>query len=107
MRDSVEVFYDSVHPDIFVHIQQPGTLLGSALGAGPNTSEVLLLSTSNALGGYQAAGSLYRGSGYWSLGQNLPQALSDLNVVGDGNSIYIIGGLDIEDGGEVVDTLYK
>lgn len=102
MRDSIEVLYDSSHPDVFVHIQQPGAALASPA---PNTSQVLLLDTATAVNSYTSGGSLYRGSGYWSEGQDLPQALSDLNVVGLGDSIFVIGGLDIE-GTEVVDTLY-
>ena len=86
-----------------MHIQQPGATLS---GAAPNTSQVLLLDTSTSLSGYTQTGSLYRGSGYWAQGEDLPQALSDLNVVGSGDSIYIIGGLDIE-GTEVVDSLYE
>ncbi len=95
--------YDTTYPDVFVHIQQPGAALS---GAAPNTSQVLLLGAATAVSGYTQTGSLYRGSGYWSEGQDLPQALSDLNVVGNGDSIYIVGGLDIE-GTEVVDTLYE
>lgn len=103
MRDSIEVLYDSSHPDIFVHIQQPGSKLS---GPAPNTSQVLLLSTTSSVNGYTDQGSLYRGSGYWSEGQDLPQALSDLSVVGSGDAVYVLGGLDL-DATEVVDTLYK
>ena len=102
MRDSIEVLYDSSHPDVFVHIQQPGAALS---GAAPNTSQVLLLTATTAANGYQQAGSLYRGSGYWSEGEDLPKALSDLSVVGSGDSVYILGGLDI-DGSEVSDSFY-
>ena len=49
-------------------------------GQGPNASQVLLLSSTAEVNGYSSAGSLYQGSGYWGVGQDLPQALSDLNV---------------------------
>lgn len=75
--DTVEVFYDSDHPDVFIHIQSPGAALN---GPAPNSSQVLLLTTTSAVNGYSKAGSLYRGSGYWAQGQDLPQALSDLSV---------------------------
>lgn len=103
MRDSIEILYDSSHPDVFVHMQQPGA---SLTGSAPNASQVLLLTTTTGVNGYTEAGSLYRGSGYWTQGEDLPQALSDLSVVGSGDTIYILGGLDIE-GTEVVNTFYK
>lgn len=97
------MLYDSSHPDVFVHLQNPGASLS---GAAPNTSQALLLTTTSDVSGYTGVGSLYRGSGYWTQGTDLPQALSDLSVVGSGDSIYILGGLDLE-GNEVVDTLYE
>ena len=75
---ATEIFYDSDHPDVFVHIQNPGASLTGV--AAPNASKVLLLSQSTGVNGYANAGSLYRGSGYWAQGPSLPQALSDLNV---------------------------
>ena len=42
-------------------------------------------------------------------GLDLPLALSDLNVVGNGDSVYIVGGLDVQTEGEDVasDSLYR
>lgn len=77
MLDSVEVFYDSDHPDVFLHIQQADA---QPTGAAPNSSQVLLLTTTAAVNGYTSAGSLHRGSGYWGAGENIPKPLSDLNV---------------------------
>lgn len=107
VRDSVEVLYDSDHPDVFLHLQQPGV---QVTGPPPNASQVLLLGSGEAsFNGYTDAGSLYRGSGYWAQGSDLPQPLSDLNVVSNGDSVYIVGGLDVEGGGQdaAVDTLYR
>ena len=78
VRDSVEKLYDSDHPDVFLHLQQAGGNFENI--APPNTTEVLLLASSVAVNGFTNAGSLYRGSGYWGSGPDLPQALSDLNV---------------------------
>jgi len=60
----VEVLYDGDHPDVFLHLQQPGV---EQSGVPPNTSQVLLLgSGDSSLSGCTDAGSLYRGSGYWA-----------------------------------------
>ena len=75
---ATEIFYDSDHPNVFVHIQNPGASLAGVQA--PNSSKVLLLSEDNGVNGYTNAGSLYRGSGYWAQGPDLPRPLSDLNV---------------------------
>ena len=62
---------------MFLFTLEPGVEVN---GQGPNASQVLLMASTAEVNGYRSAGSLYQGSGYWGTGQDLPQALSDLNV---------------------------
>lgn len=74
---SVEVFYDSSHPAVYVHRRDPNEQLA---GAAPNASEVLLLGTANAVSGYSNQGSVSTGGGYWVAGPRMPASLSDMSV---------------------------
>ena len=76
MLDSVEVFYDAAHPDIFVHVAN----LSAQAGAGAVPEDVVLLGEAQPVSGWQLQGSFYSGSGYWSPGGDLPAPLSDHQV---------------------------
>lgn len=75
---SVEVFYDSSHPAVYVHKRDPNAQPSSSLT--PNASQVLLLGTANAVPGYSNQGSVSTGGGYWTLGPQMPASISDMSV---------------------------
>ena len=62
--DSVEVFYDAAHPDIYVHVAN----MTAQTGNGSVPEDVVLLGETQPVSGWQLQGSFYSGSGYWSPG---------------------------------------